>query len=151
MPSTVTIYYRLLTLFFQIAVHFTYSFPTKRRPRPRKPKPLASHSSLQAVQVKIDSSLKQGEPLVTSTRSFSKHMFVAVVLQGPFSIPSLERLFWGHTYQKMTPLLFRVPLSAVEDQACVYGDLTASGIAGGLAGEYTGRVCLDVLVLYDFT
>ena len=53
------------------------------------------------------------------------------------------------THQKITPLLFKVPLSAVEDQACVYGDLTASGIAGGLAGEYAGKVCLDILALYN--
>ena len=61
------------------------------------------------------------------------------------------RLSLGFTYQKITPLLFKVPLYAVEDQACVYGDLTASGIAGGLAGEYAGNAWLEVLALYDFT
>lgn len=61
------------------------------------------------------------------------------------------RLSLGLTYQKITPLLFKVPLSAVEDQACVYGDLTASGIAGGLAGEYAGRLCLKVLFQYNIS
>ena len=42
-------------------------------------------------------------------------------------------------YQNSTPLLLIVPLFDVEVQALVYGDRTASGTAGGLAGEYAGR------------
>lgn len=38
----------------------------------------------------------------------------------------------------MAPFVFNVPFEEVEDQALVYGDLTASGTAGGLAGEYAG-------------
>ena len=42
-------------------------------------------------------------------------------------------------YQNSTPLVLIVPLVDVEVQALVYGDRTASGTAGGLAGEYAGR------------
>lgn len=38
-------------------------------------------------------------------------------------------------YQNMTPFVFNVPFAEVDDHALVYGDLTASGIAGGRAGE----------------
>lgn len=42
------------------------------------------------------------------------------------------------SYQNSTPLVLIVPLFDVEVQALVYGDRTASGTAGGLAGEYAG-------------
>lgn len=85
-----------------------------------------------------------------ASKGFSTFNFlVELVLEpSPISIPRLPlritvRLCLGLTYQKITPLLFKVPLYEVEDQACVYGDLTASGIAGGLAGEYAGKLCLE--------
>ncbi len=45
------------------------------------------------------------------------------------------------TDQNITPLVFKVPLLTVDDHALVYGERTASGIAGGLTGEYEGRGC----------
>ena len=42
-------------------------------------------------------------------------------------------------HQNSTPLELIVPLFEVEVQALVYGDRTASGTTGGLAGEYAGR------------
>lgn len=42
----------------------------------------------------------------------------------------------------MTPAVFNVPLFDVELHAEVYGERTASGIAGGRAGEYAGTVFL---------
>ena len=42
-------------------------------------------------------------------------------------------------YQNSTPLVLIVPFFDVDVQALVYGDRTASGTAGGLAGEYAGR------------
>lgn len=47
----------------------------------------------------------------------------------------------GIANQSITPLVFKVPLSTVDDQALVYGERTASGIAGGLTGVYDGSVC----------
>ena len=54
------------------------------------------------------------------------------------SLGSLVKQSQG-MYQNSTPLVLTVPLCDVEVQALVYGDRTASGTAGGLAGEYAGR------------
>ena len=48
------------------------------------------------------------------------------------TIPSQPR---GVPGQNITPLVFSVPLFEVELHAVVYGERTASGTAGGLAGE----------------
>lgn len=45
-------------------------------------------------------------------------------------------------HQYITPLVLRVPFLAVLLQALVYGLLTASGTAGGRAGEYAGNLFL---------
>lgn len=44
-------------------------------------------------------------------------------------------MFGCSTYQNITPLVFNVPLFEVELHALVYGERTASGTAGGRAGE----------------
>lgn len=49
----------------------------------------------------------------------------------------------GGPGQYITPLVFSVPFPELELHALVYGDRTASGMAGGLAGEYTGSALLQ--------
>lgn len=52
------------------------------------------------------------------------------------------------TYQKTTGLELSEPLLAVEVQALVYGERTAKGSAGPLAGEYDGvKLSFESVVL----
>lgn len=62
---------------------------------------------------------------------------------GSLSVTAQDGFGFIFINQKLAPLVFKVPFCDVEDHALVYGDLTARGTAGGLAGEYAGRGLLE--------